>query len=82
MYGLIMFLLYVPVIGVVLVIIGIMIALCSKREDKAAGEEIPVYPDVPSVMPEQKSSVDYPDLADQLDSRLTNVFRNPWKGIL
>lgn len=25
---------------------------------------------------------DYPDIADQFDSRITNVFRNPWKGIL
>lgn len=81
MEELIMFLLLTPVIGVVLIIIGIMIALCSNHEDKAAGQ-IQVYPDVPPVMPEQKSSIDYPDLADQLDGRLTNVFRNPWKGIL
>lgn len=25
---------------------------------------------------------DYPDIADQFDSRFTNIFRNPWKGIL
>ena len=25
---------------------------------------------------------EYPDIADQFDSRITNVFRNPWKGIL
>lgn len=25
---------------------------------------------------------DYPDIADQIDTRFTNIFRNPWKGIL
>ena len=25
---------------------------------------------------------DYPDIADQIDTRFTNIFRNPWEGIL
>lgn len=29
-----------------------------------------------------RERTDYPDIADQIDSRFTNIFRNPWKGIL
>lgn len=30
----------------------------------------------------KQPQTEYPDIADQLDGRLTNVFKNPMKGIL
>jgi len=72
------FLFFGPIIYIIVMIIGTIVSAGSKHYEAPDlslkdGEE---YKDVQHPAPE------YPDIADQLDTRLTNVFRNPWKGIL
>ena len=73
------FLFFGPIIYIVVMIIGTIVSAGSKHYEAPVdlslknGEE---YKDA------QHSTPEYPDIADQLDTRLTNVFRNPWKGIL
>lgn len=73
------FLFFGPIIYIVVMIIGTIVSAGSKHYEAPVdlslkdGEE---YKDM------QHPTSEYPDIADQLDTRLTNVFRNPWKGIL
>ena len=82
MYGLVIFLIAVPFIGVIATIVGIAIALCCGKGSGSSVGEIHPTPDVPAIAPTREPSTEHPDLADQFDGRLTNVFKNPMKGIL
>ena len=83
MYAAIMFLVLTPVLGAVLFIIGLTIACLSKgMKSGSSGASVHPVPDVPPVMPIQEPSSEHPDIADQFDGRLTNVLKNPMKGIL
>lgn len=77
------FLLYAPVIISVAVVIMIIIVLCCGRSSSSSSStriELPDGSKYADKMGTQKG--DWPDLADQLDGRITNVFTNPKKGIL
>lgn len=77
------FLLYAPVIISVAVVIAIIIALCcgsSSASSSSTHIELPDGSKYADKVGTQKG--DWPDLADQLDGRITNVFTNPKKGIL
>lgn len=76
------FLVLVPIISIAVYIIA-GIAACGRRSRHYM--EAPHMPDGEEYkdMVGTPKDADYrPDLADQLDGRLTNVVRNPMKGIL
>lgn len=76
----------VPVIEGVIIVIAIIVYAIKPNKGVNSGVDISMH------MPdgeEYKDKIgtnpnsDYrPDIADQFDGRLTNIFRNPWKGIL
>ncbi len=77
------FLLYAPVIISIAVLVVIVIVLCSERSTSDASStriELPDGSKYADKMGTQKG--DWPDLADQLDGRITNIFTNPKKGVL
>lgn len=83
-------LLYIPLINAAIIMVCFVISAFFDKSDKKTTytEGIHVDTHLPDGE-EYKDKVgspkdaDYrPDIADQFDSRLTNVFKNPWKGIL
>ena len=81
--GAIIFIMAAPFISIgAWIIIAIVHAFNSNNSSSIQYKGGPkIAPDVPDNIPERQLP-DYPDIADQFDGRLTNVFKNPWKGIL
>lgn len=76
------FLLVFPVIYAVGILVVIVAVLCSK---KGTGNSTPVdcsLPDGKEYGQPGISNRDNPTIAEQFDSRITNVFKNPMEGIL
>ena len=80
MQAAILFLVGAPVFGAILFIVGVIVSCCSKQ--RGTGINVQPTPDVPAVTPAREPSIEYPDIADQLDGRLTNIVKDPMKGIL
>lgn len=81
-----LFLLIVPVISAVLIVIGSIASICGLGKHTKSYNIGPMDYKLPDGE-EYKDKLgtpptDYPDIADQLDSRITNVFTNPMKGVL
>ena len=77
-----MFLVAVPVINIVIIAICCIIS-AAKRGNKRPTSYVPtVTPDDPPRPVETIQKQEYPDIADQFDGRLTNIVKNPMKGIL
>jgi hypothetical protein len=75
----IIFLVAVPITGLVLGAISVIANLCS---DNGGMDHWTPMPDGEEYKFHKQPQTEYPDIADQLDGRLTNVFKNPMKGIL
>lgn len=76
------FLLVFPVIYAVGMLVVIVAVLCSK---KSTGSSTPIdcsLPDGKEYGQPGISSRDNPTIAEQYDTRITNVFKNPMEGIL
>ena len=78
---LIIFLLIAPVINIIILII---IACCNADKNQGSyGGDGPII-----MSPEDHSAPagdgykDDLDIADMIDGRLTNITKNPWKGVL
>lgn len=72
------FLLYAPIISIV---IGIIVGLCVSSSSRGSKPDWdPRLPDGENKM--KKEYPKNPSIASQIDGRLTNVFTNPWEGIL
>lgn len=78
--GLILFIVLVPIINLIILII---VACCSKSRKGYYGGSGPIImsPENHSA-PVEEGYKDTDDIADKLDSRFTNIVRNPLKGIL
>ena len=74
--GFIIFCIAGPAIGW---LVAILISLCSKRD---GNYHMTYTPSEPTPTEKKETPKDESSLADKLDTRLTNVFRNPWEGIL
>lgn len=76
-------LVWVPIINIVLTIVVAAIYSAINGSGPHEPVHMNLTPDDPprpvETLPQQR---EYPDLADQLDGRLTNVFKDPMKGIL
>lgn len=79
-----MWLVLVPVINIVIIIIAVAISAVLRDSPGPSNTITPrVTPDNPPTPVETYTTQrDNPELADQFDGRLTNVFKNPMKGIL
>ena len=78
--GLILFLLLVPAINL-FILIAILLVQGEKKEHHTDVNPIIMSPENHSA-PAGEGYKDTSDLADKFDGRLTNVFTNPWKGVL
>lgn len=76
------FLMVVMIVNIVGVIIAILVACLSDSPGTGAGIQMDIASDTPKVLENTEPPVEHTDIADQLDGRLTNVFKNPMKGIL
>jgi hypothetical protein len=76
------FLVAVPVINIVIIAICCVVS-AAKHEDRRPTSYTPtVVPEDPPRPVETIQKQEYPDIADQFDGRLTNIVKNPMKGIL
>lgn len=66
--------------GMISVVIGLIVAMCSDGKIDAKPRQPEVHVDVHVQTPPQQTQ--YPTIAEQFDGRLTNVLRNPMEGIL
>ena len=74
----------VPIIDIVIIIIAtIMYTVFNGPSPKGDAATPCVTPDNPPTPVETYTTQqEHPDLADQFDGRLTNIVKNPMKGIL
>lgn len=81
-----MFLLVVPVINVAIIMICCIVSAVTHKNKRYTSYTPAVTPAVTPEDPPRPVEViqkqEYPDIADQFDGRLTNIVRNPMKGIL
>ena len=81
-----MFLLVVPVINVAIIMICCIVSAMTHKNKRYTSYTSTVMPTVTPEDPPRPVEViqkqEYPDIADQFDGRLTNIVRNPMKGIL
>lgn len=78
------FLLIFPVIYAVGMLVVIVAVLCSKKST-GTGSSTPIdcsLPDGKEYGQPGISNRDNPTIAEQYDTRITNVFKNPMEGIL
>lgn len=76
-------LVWVPVISIVLTIVIAAIYSAINSSGPREPVHMNLTPDDPPTPVETFTTQhDNPDIADQFDGRLTNVFKNPMKGIL
>lgn len=78
------FLLVFPVIYAVGMLVVIVAVLCSKKST-STGSSTPIdcsLPDGKEYGQPGISNRDNPTIAEQYDTRITNVFKNPMEGIL
>ena len=75
------FLVLVPVINIVAIVIG---AIISAFSHSTTSHSVPFneMPDGEKYANLPKRQEEWPSLAEQMDGRLTNVFKNPYEGIL
>lgn len=75
---------WVPIIDIIIIVVAVVISAVFKGSSGPSGSITPrVTPDNPPTPVETYTTQhDNPDIADQFDGRLTNVFKNPMKGIL
>ena len=76
-------LLYLPMISIIVGFIVGFIVSCHKNSNGPVPHYDVHLPDGE----EYKDKIgtperDHPSIAEQFDGRITNVFRNPWEGIL
>lgn len=74
----------VPIIDIVVIIVAVAISASVKDSPGPSSSTTPrVTPDNPPTPVETYTMQhDNPDIADQLDGRLTNIVKDPMKGIL
>jgi hypothetical protein len=73
----------VPIINILLVVIIAAVYSAINGTSPKGSTNIRVTPDdLPKPVDTIPQQREYPDIADQLDGRLTNVFKDPMKGIL
>ena len=77
-----MFLLVVPVITVAIIMISCIVSAIMHKNKRYTSYTPAVIPEDPPRPVEVIRKQEYPDIADQFDGRLTNIVRNPMKGIL
>lgn len=81
-----MFLLIVPVINAVIIMVCCIVSAMTHKNKRYTSYTPTVMPTVtPEDLPRPVEVIrkqEYPDIADQFDGRLTNIVRNPMKGIL
>ena len=78
--GLILFLLLVPAINLFILIV-VRLAQGERKGHHTDVNPIIMSPENHSA-PAGEGYKDTSDIADKIDGRLTNVFTNPWKGVL
>ena len=77
------FLLILPLINAAGILIAIIAACCSKRTKRYDTEPVDMtLPDGKEYGQPGISSRDNPTIAQQYDTRITNIFKNPMEGIL
>lgn len=74
-------LLILPVINAVGILIVIVAVLCGKRKGGSDPVDL-TMPDGKEYGQPGISSRDNPTIAQQYDTRITNIFKNPMEGIL
>lgn len=74
-------LLILPVINAVGILIVIVAVLCGRRKGGAEPIDL-TMPDGKEYGQPGISSRDNPTIAQQYDTRITNIFKNPMEGIL
>lgn len=74
----------VPIINIGIFILACVISACVKGSSRKGGDITPrlTPDDAPTPVETYTMQHENPELADQFDGRLTNVFKNPMKGIL
>jgi hypothetical protein len=79
-----MWLVLVPIIDIVIIVIAVAISVAVRSEPGPSSDISPrVTPDNPPTPVETYTTQrENPDIADQFDGRLTNIVKNPMKGIL
>ena len=77
-------LVWVPIIDILVIIIATVIYVAINGSSEKGDSTTPrVTPDNPPTPVETYTMQhDNPDIADQFDGRLTNIVKNPMKGIL
>ena len=76
-------LVFIPIIDILLVVIIAAIYSAVNNSGPRDSVDIKVTPDdLPKPVETIPQQREYPDIADQLDGRLTNIVKNPMKGIL
>ena len=76
-------LVFIPIIDILLVVIIAAIYSAVNNSGPRDSVDIKVTPDdLPKPVETIPQQREYPDIADQLDGRLTNIVKDPMKGIL
>ena len=77
--GFIIFCIAGPAIGW---LVGIVVAALSEHHGNGHMSYTPSEPPQQQTEPRNEIPKDTSSPADKIDTRITNVFRNPWEGIL